>query len=320
MPPARPHLPPANWRASPPGTLAGRPPVPPPARAARGGPAGRRRARVRLGSPHALAEAARGGAPGTGGGTRVTAGTGPWPDPYRHALRVTPAAHYPPARPLPRRRTSQPDPAGPVRDPGANWPAGPRIYCLALLSTSASPRGGLGRGSAPPPPPTGAPPWPTNWRIPAPPRAPPANWRISRRPVLAAWPPDPEASNAEDSGAPPRRFERALTHRPAGNFRFRPQQGASWLPIPSTGPRALRAPPLRGSPTNWQPPASQPWAASRHGRPCQLATVPPQRAAATNRRIPMSRPPTGESAPAEHNGLAPAGSPLPSRHPALPDP
>ena len=59
VPPA-PHLPPANWRASPPGALAGRPPVPPPARAARGGPAGRRRARIRLGSPHALAEAARG--------------------------------------------------------------------------------------------------------------------------------------------------------------------------------------------------------------------------------------------------------------------
>jgi hypothetical protein len=55
-----------------------------------------------------------GGAAGTGGGTRVTACTGPWPDPYRHALRVTPAAHCPPARPLPRRRTSQPDPTGPV--------------------------------------------------------------------------------------------------------------------------------------------------------------------------------------------------------------
>jgi hypothetical protein len=109
-PAPRAHLPPANWRASPPGPRCS------PARAARppeeGRPAG-----AGPGSgwgARTPSRRRRGGAPGTGGGTRITACTGPWPDPYRHALRVTPAARYPPARPLPRRRTSQPDPAGPV--------------------------------------------------------------------------------------------------------------------------------------------------------------------------------------------------------------
>ena len=105
VPPA-PHLPPANWRASPPGAPAR------PRRPRRAGwPA---QGQSPAGEPACPRGGGAGGAPGTGGGTRVTAGTGPWPDPYRHALRVTPAAHYPPARPLPRRRTSQPDPAGPV--------------------------------------------------------------------------------------------------------------------------------------------------------------------------------------------------------------
>jgi hypothetical protein len=106
---------PDHPRPSPARQLADPPPPGPPATPSpeEGRPA-RPGARVRLGSPHALAEAARGEAPGTGDGTRVTTCTGPWPDPYRHAPRVTPAAHCPPARPPPRRRTSQPDPTGPV--------------------------------------------------------------------------------------------------------------------------------------------------------------------------------------------------------------
>ncbi|KAJ5413847.1 hypothetical protein N7509_000487 [Penicillium cosmopolitanum] len=99
---------------------------------------------------------------------------------------------------------------------------------------------------------------------------------------------------------PPTVQSSSLSHPPAPGHSARRRSEA---PPPTGNPRRPSRGPLPGMgvPANWR-------------------LSPPQRAAATNRRIPMSRPPTGESAPAEHNGLAPAGSPLPSRHPALPDP
>ena len=204
------------------------------------------------------------------------------------------------------------------------WPAGPRIHnslfrCFKILSlycslNQLSKPPGMGRcregqprhkylSLTPDRPPTGPGQTPTNWRIPA-----------AR---VGGMAPGPSASNAEDSGAPPRRLERAWTHRPAGNFRFRPQQGGQLVgsldygTYPSTvQSSSLSQPPIHrphGLPPTGESPGHSP-------RRRQLAD--PGGPAGT----PMSRPPTGESAPAEHSGLAPAGSPLPSRHPALPDP
>lgn len=129
---------------------------------------------------------------------------------------------------------------------------------------------------------------------------------------------NPPASNAKHSGALYRGFERALAHRLARDFG--PQQGASWQIVLHSNPRMY--PSTVQSNDLFHQPIRRP---SR-----QLANRPGTPRAATNWRIPavlpaprglpMSRPPTGESTPAEHNGLAPAGSPLPSRHPALPDP
>ena len=162
-----------------------------------------------------------------------------------------------------------------------------------------------------------------NWRLPS--RAPaaatnwrtPANWRASRRPMMAVWPPEPPASNAKHSGALSRGFERALAPRLARDFG--PQQGASWQIVYN----------IRMHPSTVQ--SNDLFHQPIHRPSRQLANRAGTPRAATNWRIPavlpaprglpgMSRPPTGESTPAEHNGLAPAGSPLPSRHPALPDP
>lgn len=153
-----------------------------------------------------------------------------------------------------------------------------------------------------------------NWRLPSPPgdgrpaapsRAPAAaaNWRVSRRPMMAVWPPEPPASNAKHSGALYRGFERALAPRLA-NIRMYPSTVQSNDLFHQPIHRPLAFPPTGESPGH---------SPRRH----QLAD--PDGPTGTP-GTPMSRPPTGESTPAEHNGLAPAGSPLPSRHPALPDP
>ena len=134
---------------------------------------------------------------------------------------------------------------------------------------------------------------------------------------MAVWPPEPPASNAKHSGALYRGFERALAPRLARDFG--PQQGASWQIIYNLRmyPSTVQSNDLFHRPIHR--PSRQ--LANRAGTPRAATNWRARRSYRHPGELPgMSRPPTGESIPAEHNGLAPAGSPLPSKRPALPGP
>jgi hypothetical protein len=275
-------------------------------------------------------EAVRGGAPGTRDGTRATACTGPWPDPYRHAPRVTPAV------PLPTRTAPAAAAHFPARPDG---PGVPFIYppaivggippvqsfraqnairirilnygaCMGViraryLPTVSGPvlmrktRRGRDLGNFGPP-------------------FGPANWRVS---------PGSAASRQHADGHPKTHIFVAGPLAPGTPSTGQSSMGRWQDPArcAARGPRQLanlpqRRPPSTGVSPGGGRPAEEPspWAAA-HEAPANWRILAAQPAP---RGLPgtISRSPTGECAPAEHNGLAPVSSPLPSRHPALPDP